>query len=1500
MRSELVNRYLQLLLVYATVCINHSVCAQTWDGGGINNDWSTADNWALNAAPANDGTASLIFAGVIRLSPSVDTAWSVLGLSFGPSAGAFTLGGSAITIGTGGIVSSSAAVQTVNTALVLAGNQSWTTSAGSMTFGGGLDLGTFALTASPSTGRTLSLNGIISGTGSLVKTGAGALVLAGVNTFSGGSTLTAGTTNVGNNAAFGTGTIALNGGTISATGAARTIGNAVSVTANSTIGGALALTLSGGVTLTGNRTVTVSNSALTTFGGALGESGGTRNFTKAGAGNLQLDSASTYTGTTSITGGALALGNSGTISGANLVLNGGVLALGSNFTRALGTGAGQVQFGAAGGGFAALGGPVSVTGFTGTPTWGTTAQFLPTGGALLLNSTLGNNVVTWTTGFSLGTASRTITVADNLLSAADYADISGIVSSGLGGGINKTGVGRLDLSGLNTYTGQTVIGVGRVTANTLLDAGIASSLGAPTGASATILLGATTNTGTLVYTGTTATTDRLIRLSGTTGGGVIQADGTGALTLSGTISGTAAGAKILTFTGSNTGANQATGVIADGASLVAVAKTGTGSWELSGANTYTAGTTLSAGTLNAGSNTAFGTGSLGLAGGTLQGSGGSRTLSNAGLLSASSSIGGTSDLLLNGAFSQSGGNQTLTITNSGITSFNGTLSLADSNQARVLTIANTGTVNLNGVVQNGTGTGADALTKTGLGTLTLANANTFTGALTLSGGTTRATGGLASLGAGTLTLGGGNLTLVDDTALNYGRNTTLSGSSTITQERTTAGAGVTHTFGTLSAGTATLALSAGPNVLSGTAILFYGATSLTGNLTTAIGPSAQLTLGPLTSTAARILTKTNTGTLLLGSTSGTLITGSSLVVNNGTVRLGATNALGSSGLFNVTLNANSSGANALFDLNGFNQSVLGLTFGGTGATATSTNQITTGAASLSLNGNVTSLNTGNPLSSFISGNLNLGNVTRTFTIGDSLSTVNELEITAVVSGSGGVTKTGTGTLTLSSANAYTGKTTVSAGILSVNSLANVSFTSALGAPISIANGTIDLGATTATATLFYTGATTATDRVINLSGTTGGAVLNASGTGALTLNSPLTATGAGSKTLTLTGTNADENTINGAIVNNSATNTTSVAKTGTGTWALKGANTYTGATTVSSGSLIAANNSALGTGAGATTVASGATLALMGSITTNEVISIAGIGAGGNGALRNLSGNNTITTSLAQSQASRIISEAGTLTIDPASGNAVTGAFALTVGGAGNVLFNDPLATASGFTKTGSGRVTFAGTGNSLGAVAVSAGTLALIGNLTGGTVSVSAGATLTGQGTVAGATTISGNHAPGSGIGSQSFSNGLTYNTGSLLQWELSGNTTAAPGTNFDQVLLTGGNLVVNSGSNAGLSFDGAGSTVDWNDAFWGSARSWTVLAKSGAGSSTGTFAVSMISLDSLGQSLASARAGASFTMTNAAGNLALNYAPIPEPTTVALIVAAGLFLIWRTRRVA
>ena len=179
-----------------------------------------------------------------------------------------------------------------------------------------------------------------------------------------------------------------------------------------------------------------------------------------------------------------------------------------------------------------------------------------------------------------------------------------------------------------------------------------------------------------------------------------------------------------------------------------------------------------------------------------------------------------------------------------------------------------------------------------------------------------------------------------------------------------------------------------------------------------------------------------------------------------------------------------------------------------------------------------------------------------------------LTLSGDISGSGGITKAQTGSLTLSGMNSYSGKTTISRGTVFFNSIANVgNGPSALGVPTTVTNGTINLGSGTTASSLRYTGSGHTTDRVINLSSTTGGPSIYASGTGPLVFTSDFTATGANSKTLTLRGTSTDDNTIGGAIVNNSSTNITSLTKNDSGKWILDGVNTYTGPTTVTAGKL---------------------------------------------------------------------------------------------------------------------------------------------------------------------------------------------------------------------------------------------------------------------------------------------------------------------------------------------
>jgi autotransporter-associated beta strand protein len=219
-------------------------------------------------------------------------------------------------------------------------------------------------------------------------------------------------------------------------------------------------------------------------------------------------------------------------------------------------------------------------------------------------------------------------------------------------------------------------------------------------------------------------------------------------------------------------------------------------------------------------------------------------------------------------------------------------------------------------------------------------------------------------------------------------------------------------------------------------------------------------------------------------------------------------------------------------------------------------------------------------------------------------------VTGAIDGNSDVTRSsaGSGVVSFLGENTYTGQTLVNGGILEINSLNSLIgeegdeevalSASSLGLPTSVANATINLGYTSTTATLRFIGPTTKTDRVLNLAGTSGGAVIEQNGSGKLTFLSALTATGAGSKALTLTGTS--EGLLAGAIVDNSSSNKTNLTKSGTGLWTLGGANTYTGTTNVNAGTLLL-QNASIAAG-GNVTVATSATFGGSGSVTPNSTI----------------------------------------------------------------------------------------------------------------------------------------------------------------------------------------------------------------------------------------------------------------------------------------------------------
>ncbi len=700
------------------------------------------------------------------------------------------------------------------------------------------------------------------------------------------------------------------------------------------------LTLAGG---TGQINVGTASSVRLTVDAVVA---GATGLNKAGSGSLILNAANTYTGTTTISAGTLALGSAGTISAGGLTLAGGVLSLSGDFTRALGAGAGQVRF-TSNGGFAAYGGAANITGFGGVPEWGSTANFLANGRSLIFGSTVADNVVTWTNDFSLGAANRTITANDNSGSAADRAVISGVISSS-GGGLVKNGSGRLDLTGANTYTGATALQSGSTGVTTLANVGAsASSLGAPTTVAAgTIALGRSNSTGTLLYLGGGSTTDRVLNLAGTTGGGVLQNNGSGALVFTSGVTATGAGSKTLTLSGTETGANEIQGVIANNSAThrTAVTKSGTGTWELSGANTYSGNTTLSAGTLVAGNNTAFGTGTLVLSGGgaVLRGDGTPRTLANAITLSNSVTLGGASDLTFTGSLNQTG-NRTLTVTNTGVTTLAGNVVLAENNQTRTLTVAPAAgaSVVVSGVVQNGTGSGADRLTKTGAGALTLAGANTYTGTTTLSAGTLVAAND-AAFGTGALVLSGAGAVLRGD-----GPPRTLANAVTLSNNVTFGGASdLTFTGALNQTGSRTLTVTnTGVTTVAGNVVLAEN--NQTRTLTVASAAAANVVFSGSvqngTGTGADSLVKSGAGTLTLSGATANTFTGD-LVVADGLLRAQKTAGIniagsgvvrigdGSGAAASATLQLAASNqlpdsadlvfrADGLFDLAGFSETV---------------------------------------------------------------------------------------------------------------------------------------------------------------------------------------------------------------------------------------------------------------------------------------------------------------------------------------------------------------------------------------------------------------------------------------------------------------------------------------------------------------------------------------------------------------------------------------------------
>jgi autotransporter-associated beta strand protein len=410
-------------------------------------------------------------------------------------------------------------------------------------------------------------------------------------------------------------------------------------------------------------------------------------------------------------------------------------------------------------------------------TGATVNSVLITGTGTLLSGTGTLNI---TSGALMYSASGTATTAGTVSANINFGGAEGVISS-TGGTANSTGAG-LTVSGLitgtngvtlnsiigsdialtntgNTYTGTTTLLGGLTIVSGTIASGAPSIFGSDTSA---IVMNASNNSNLNgLYASAATTLNRGLSIVGsstssaflvTTGAyaftlGTTPGDGTGNISIANntrldlynTASGSATNAFILN--GNISGA----GSISDNA-------TATTFVQLNGNNSYSGGTNIATGTYLAGSDTAFGTGTIYFSStGGIQSNGAvAHTINNNLFLGATPTFGGTGALNFTGGVNLNG-SATVNVTNTAATTFSG-------------------------VVSNG------ALTKTGIGLLALnsSTGNTYTGGTVL--GTT----------AGTLNVNNSSGSGTGAGTVSIGTNSTLSGNFTIS--------GATSIAGTLSPG----------------------------------------------------------------------------------------------------------------------------------------------------------------------------------------------------------------------------------------------------------------------------------------------------------------------------------------------------------------------------------------------------------------------------------------------------------------------------------------------------------------------------------------------------------------------------------------------------------------------------------------------------------------------------------------------------------------------------
>ncbi|MEI8038702.1 MAG: autotransporter-associated beta strand repeat-containing protein, partial [Verrucomicrobiota bacterium] len=442
---------------------------------------------------------------------------------------------------------------------------------------------------------------------------------------------------------------------------------------------------------------------------------------------------------------------------------------------------------------------------------------------------------------------------------------------------------------------------------------------------------------------------------------------------------------------------------------------------------------------------------------------------------------------------------------------------------------------------------ASDLSITGSGTTTLSGANTYTGVTTVTGGTLNVANLGSALGnatsplvlgcgssKGTLAYTGNSATYTRGFKLGTGGgeiDVTTAG-QTLTLGASTNAGGLINSQSTTSTYGDLILVGAG-NLNFANAGLGQGFGGLVKNGSgTATLNSATYVLNGSALTASTTYTLATAGGVQIGQA----VTGTGVAANTKVTAVSGTTITLSAATTAAVTDATFATANTYNGTTTINSGTLALGFA---AALPSYSPIV-------INGGTLNLGTVTTTAIYASATLNGGSIigSGTLTLTTSPLYATSGTISAKISGAGNpvqgsLIKTGSGTLTLSAANTYSGLTTVSGGTLAYG------ITNALASgPVTVSGGIWDLAtfSDTVGAVTLSSGSITSTTGVLNLSGSA---------------------------------LNATSGTIS-AIIGGTGSSVGSLAKTGSGTLTLSGVNTYTGATVINGGTLAVSGSGKLG------------------------------------------------------------------------------------------------------------------------------------------------------------------------------------------------------------------------------------------------------------------------------------------------------------------------------------